>query len=107
MPWSFSPEQPSVKVIPGESVLAFYKAKNPTSDTITGVATYNVTPHRAGAYFNKIQCFCFDEQKLGPGEEVDMPVFFFIDPAITKDKYLKDVESITLSYTFFRTDIGN
>lgn len=103
MPWEFTPEQESVTVVPGESALAFYRAKNTTDQTITGVATYNVTPQKAGIYFNKIQCFCFEEQRLEPGEEVDMPVFFFIDPEILNDPRMKDISYITLSYTFFRT----
>jgi len=104
MPWTFLPEQKEVKVIPGEPALAFYKAKNNSNEAMTGVATYNVTPQKAGAYFNKVQCFCFDEQKLGPGEEVDMPVFFFIDPEILEDPNMKGVDRITLSYTFFKTE---
>lgn len=104
MPWKFKPLQEHVTVIPGQSVLIFYKAINPTNETITGMATYNVTPTKAGSYFNKIQCFCFEEQTLGPGEEVDMPVFFFVDPDILTDARTKDVSQMVLSYTFFRTD---
>ena len=103
MPWRFTPTQSFVKVLPGETALAFYTVRNPTNKTITGVATYNVDPPRAGLYFNKIQCFCFEEQRIGPYEEVDMPVFFFIDPEYLQDKYLKNNNNIMLSYTFFKT----
>jgi len=103
MPWKFKPQQQSVKVVPGETALAFYKATNPTKSAITGVATYNVFPPKAGLYFNKIQCFCFEEQRLRPGEEIDMPVFFFIDKEILTDASLDHVNNITLSYTFFKT----
>jgi len=85
MPWSFKPVQHSVKVVPGETALAFYTVRNPTDKPITGVATYNVHPPKAGLYFNKIQCFCFEEQRLNPHEEVDMPVFFFLDPEMVTD----------------------
>ena len=74
MPWKFVPQQRAVRVVPGETALAFYTAYNPTDKPITGVSTYNVTPARAGLYFNKIQCFCFEEQRLKPHEEIDMPV---------------------------------
>jgi cytochrome c oxidase assembly protein subunit 11 len=74
MPWSFKPQQSAVKVVPGETALAFYTAYNPTNRPVTGVSTYNVSPARVGLYFNKIQCFCFEEQRLRPGEEIDMPV---------------------------------
>ena len=103
LPWSFKPVQKEVTVIPGETVLAFYTAKNNGDQDVVGVSTYNVTPGKAGAYFNKIQCFCFEEQLLRKGEEVDMPVFFFLDPEIVEDPLLQDVETITLSYTFFNS----
>jgi cytochrome c oxidase assembly protein subunit 11 len=103
MPWSFVPTQKSIRILPGETALAFYTVKNPTKKTITGVATYNVYPPKAGLYFNKIQCFCFEEQRLGPEEEIDMPVFFFIDPEIINDPAMKNVTNITLAYTFFKT----
>jgi len=103
MPWKFKPQQNNVKVAPGETALAFYKATNNTSHAITGVATYNVYPPKAGLYFNKIQCFCFEEQRLRPGEEIDMPVFFFIDKDIMNDPAMDHVNNITLSYTFFKT----
>eukprot|EP00551_Chaetoceros_affinis_P006139 CAMPEP_0203673342 /NCGR_PEP_ID=MMETSP0090-20130426/11995_1 /ASSEMBLY_ACC=CAM_ASM_001088 /TAXON_ID=426623 /ORGANISM="Chaetoceros affinis, Strain CCMP159" /LENGTH=351 /DNA_ID=CAMNT_0050538969 /DNA_START=35 /DNA_END=1090 /DNA_ORIENTATION=+ len=104
MPWSFVPAQLDVKVVPGETALSFFTAKNHSDKAITGVATYNVHPPRAGLHFNKIQCFCFEEQRLLPGETVDMPVFFFIDPEYADDPQLSRVNNITLSYTFFQTD---
>lgn len=104
MPWSFVPAQLDVKVVPGETALSFFTAKNHSDKAITGVATYNVHPPRAGLHFNKIQCFCFEEQRLLPGETVDMPVFFFIDPEFVEDPQLSRVNNITLSYTFFQTD---
>jgi len=104
MPWSFVPTQLDVKVVPGETALSFFTATNHSDKAITGVATYNVHPPRAGLYFNKIQCFCFEEQRLLPGETVDMPVFFFIDPEYAGDAQLARINNITLSYTFFQTD---
>ena len=104
LPWHFKPVQRAVTVKIGEEALIFYKAVNNSDQTITGTATFNVTPFKAGQYFNKIDCFCFTEQTLAPGEEVDMPVSFFIDPEIAQDKRLKEVKEITLSYTFFRAE---
>lgn len=104
MPWSFRPQQRELVLVPGETALAFYTAKNMTDKPITGVATYNVYPPQSGVYFNKIQCFCFEEQRLKPHEEIDMPVFFFIDPEIVDDPSMTGVHNITLSYTFFKTD---
>lgn len=104
MPWTFVPQQASVSVLPGETALAFYRAHNPTGAPVTGVSTYNVAPARAGLYFSKIQCFCFEEQRLRPHEEIDMPVFFYVDPAILDDPVMKKTKSITLNYTFFRAD---
>jgi cytochrome c oxidase assembly protein subunit 11 len=103
MPWSFKPTQRDVRIVPGETALAFYTVHNPTDKAITGVATYNVHPPKAGLYFNKVQCFCFEEQRIGPGEEIDMPVFFFIDPEFLADPAMENVNLITLSYTFFKT----
>lgn len=103
MPWTFVPTQNEVKIIPGETALAFYTARNNSDKAIIGVATYNVIPPKAALYFNKIQCFCFEEQRLEPQEEIDMPVFFFIDPAMLDDPALKNINSIVLSYTFFKT----
>lgn len=103
MPWKFKPTQRDVRIVPGETALAFYTVNNPTDMAITGVATYNVHPPKAGLYFNKIQCFCFEEQRIGPHEEIDMPVFFFIDPEFLKDPAMESCHTITLSYTFFKT----
>jgi cytochrome c oxidase assembly protein subunit 11 len=101
MPWTFKPQQKRVRVVPGETALAFYTAHNPTERPVTGVSTYNITPMKAGVYFNKIQCFCFEEQRLRPHEEIDMPVFFYVDPAFLDDPAMDSVSSLTLSYTFF------
>lgn len=103
MPWKFKPTQREVRLIPGETALAFYTVKNSAKYPVTGVATYNVYPPKAGLYFNKIQCFCFEEQRLAANEEIDMPVFFFIDPEIVDDPAMENVNNITLSYTFFKT----
>ncbi|KAF5206740.1 Cytochrome c oxidase assembly protein ctag [Thalictrum thalictroides] len=102
MQWKFSPTQREIKVKPGESALAFYTAENCSSTPITGVSSYNVTPMKAGKYFNKIQCFCFEEQCLLPGEQIDMPVFFYIDPEIESDPNMDGVNNLILSYTFFK-----
>jgi cytochrome c oxidase assembly protein subunit 11 len=101
LPWHFEPEQNVVRVQPGAQTKIFYRAKNFSSRTITGQAAFNVTPDQVGKYFNKIQCFCFTEQTLKPGENVDMPVLFFVDPAMMKDPDTKNVHEITLSYTFY------
>lgn len=101
MPWRFHPAQREIDIRVGEQALAFYTASNPTDRTIVGSATYNVTPLKAGIYFNKIECFCFTEQRLEPGQQVEMPVAFFVDPEIENDPNLNDVKTITLSYTFF------
>ena len=104
MPWQFEPAQDRIEVKVGEQALAFYRAKNVSGRTITGTATFNVTPSKAGLYFNKVACFCFTEQELADGAEVDMPVTFFVDPEIVNDPNLNDVTTITLSYTFFETE---
>ena len=104
LPWHFEPVQRTLTVRPGEEALAFYRARNRGRAPLTGVATFNVTPLKAGAYFDKLDCFCFTEQRLEPGRVVDMPVSFFIDPAIVEDRNLDDVDTITLSYTFFRAE---
>jgi hypothetical protein len=88
-------------VLPGETALAFYTATNNSSEDIIGVATYSVTPGQVAQYFSKIQCFCFEEQRLNAGETVDMPVFFYIDPEFVNDPNMKGIEQVTLSYTFF------
>jgi cytochrome c oxidase assembly protein subunit 11 len=102
MKWNFRPQQSHVYVYPGETALVFYTAQNPTDRDIIGISTYNVVPMKTGSYFNKIQCFCFEEQKLKAGEHIDMPVFFFIDPEFLDDPQMQDVSEITLSYTFFQ-----
>jgi cytochrome c oxidase assembly protein subunit 11 len=102
--WEFQPVVPTMDVKIGENALAFYRATNRSSKTIVGTATFNVTPDQVGSFFNKIECFCFTEQKLEPGESVEMPVSFFIDPAIVKDLDGSRVRNITLSYTFFPVD---
>ncbi|HVU28836.1 MAG TPA: cytochrome c oxidase assembly protein [Sphingomicrobium sp.] len=101
LPWRFEPEQLAVTVAPGARTKIFYKAQNLSARAITGQAVYNVSPDTVGKYFKKIQCFCFTEQTLQPGQKVDMPVIFFVDPAIEKDPDTKDVHEITLSYTFY------
>jgi hypothetical protein len=92
-----------VRVLPGETALAFYTATNKSNSDIIGVATYSVTPGQVSPYFSKIQCFCFEEQRLNAGESVDMPVFFFIDPDFLNDPAMRNIDTITLSYTFFST----
>jgi len=104
LPWSFRPAQREVEVRLGEQNLAYFHARNRSDRAIVGQAVYNVTPFKAGSYFDKIACFCFDEQVLQPGEEVDMPVSFFVDPAIATDPNTRDVTTITLSYTFFMVE---
>lgn len=103
MPWTFRPSQPTDKVTIGERDIATYVARNDSAQPITGMATFNVAPEQAGKYFNKIQCFCFTQQTLQPGQEVVMPVLYFVDPAMLKDPAMKGVEQITLSYTFHRS----
>lgn len=101
LPWKFVPQQREVRVLPGETALAFYKATNKSDRDIIGVATYSVTPAQVAPYFSKIQCFCFEEQRLNAGETVDMPVFFYLDPDLLNDLNAKGIETVTLSYTFF------
>lgn len=101
LPWSFQPVQRRIEARPGEEHLIFYEAVNHDSGPVVGQAVFNVTPFKVGSYFNKIQCFCFDEQTLEPGQRVDMGVSFFIDPAILDDPDARDVAEITLSYTFY------
>lgn len=101
LPWAFTPEQVSQTLHVGETGLAFYAAENLTDAPVSGRATFNVQPAKAGLYFMKVECFCFTEQKLNPGEKVSMPVTYFIDPAIADDPNLDDVQTITLAYTFY------
>jgi len=103
MPWEFKPEQIKMKLRIGEEGLAFYEAYNPTDRTIAGTASFNVSPYSAGAYFSKIQCFCFEMQVLEPGQRVSMPVTFFVEPEIVDDPDARFVKTITLSYTFHET----
>ena len=103
MPWSFHPSQVTDTVTIGQRDIATYVARNNSDKPITGTATFNVEPEQAGKYFNKIQCFCFTEQTLAPGQEVTMPVLYFVDPAMLEDPNMKGVEQITLSYTFHRS----
>jgi cytochrome c oxidase assembly protein subunit 11 len=121
LPWTFVPQQKYVDVLPGETSLAFYRAKNKGDKDVIGIATYNVTPDRVGRlslylrvwidfnfdeqiapYFSKVECFCFEEQKLLAGEEVDMPLLFFIDKDVIDDPACRNVDDVVLSYTFFR-----
>ncbi|KAI9034317.1 cytochrome c oxidase assembly protein COX11, mitochondrial-like protein [Hyaloraphidium curvatum] len=101
--WHFAPQTAVLYVVPGETALAFFTATNRTHEDIVGVSTYSVVPAKAAQYFNKIQCFCFEEQKLLADETVDMPVFFYIDPEFADDPWMNDVTDITLSYSFFRS----
>ena len=103
LPWRFEPEQNEVNVQLGENKLVFFSAENLGDQPIVGHATFNVTPGSAGIYFNKIQCFCFDEERLDAHQKVDMPVVFFVDPALATDRDTRDINAITLSYTFFRS----
>jgi cytochrome c oxidase assembly protein subunit 11 len=105
MAWEFKPVVREMEVRIGETGLAFYEAYNPTDRPIAGQASYNVTPYTAGAFFDKIECFCFTEQVLAPGERVQMPVSFYVDPEIVDDNDGKYVHTITLSYTFYEIDL--
>lgn len=104
MPWDFRPVQREMEIRIGETGLAFYEAHNPTDHVVAGSAAYNVAPYEAGGFFTKIDCFCFTQQVLQPGETVQMPVTFFVDPAIVDDRDAKHVHTITLGYTFYETD---
>ena len=105
MPWEFKPVVREMELRIGETGLAFYEAYNPTDKPVAGSASYNVAPFQAGGFFTKIDCFCFEEQVLAPGERVQMPVTFYVDPEIVTDRDAKYVRSITLSYTFYQIDL--
>ena len=105
MAWTFKPVERQMEIKIGETGLAFYEAHNPTDKPIAGTASFNVFPYSAGAYFTKIDCFCFEMQVLQPGETVQMPVTFYVDPEIVDDAEAKFVKTITLSYTFHVTDL--
>jgi cytochrome c oxidase assembly protein subunit 11 len=105
MPWEFTPVVREMELRIGETGLAFYEAYNPTDKPVAGSASYNVAPYEAGGFFSKIDCFCFEEQVLAPGERVQMPVTFYVDPGIVTDRDAKYVHSITLSYTFYQIDL--
>lgn len=102
--WSFAPEQPKQQVVIGARNIAFFTATNNATTPVTGRATFNVQPSQAGAYFTKIECFCFTEQTLQPGQSVRMPVIYFVDPKMLKDEDARDIAAITLSYTFYPVD---
>lgn len=102
LPWTLKPCVPKITIFPGDTSLIFYLAHNLSEEAITGVATYNITPSRAGIYFNKIQCFCFEEQRLRGHESVELPILFYIDHAFIDDPKIQDIDTITLSYTFYR-----
>jgi cytochrome c oxidase assembly protein subunit 11 len=101
LPWKFEPAQHSIRIQPGARTQALYHATNMTARSTTGTAVFNVTPAKAGQYFSKIECFCFSEQTLKGGQSVDMPVIFFVDPKIRSDPSTRDIDEITLSYTFY------
>ena len=107
LPWEFRPERPTDTVSIGAKDMSIFIAKNLSDRPVTGTATFNVTPELAGKYFNKIQCFCFTQQTLKPGQQVRMPVLYYVDPKIMTDPDTKDIEEITLSYTFYPVDKPN
>ena len=103
LPWDFRAEQPEMTLKLGDEQIAFYEARNRAAQPVTGIAVYNVTPEKVGRYFHKTACFCFNQQTLNPGQQMQFPVTFWVDPAIATDPSTSDVHVITLSYTFFRT----
>jgi len=105
MPWTFTPVEREMEVKIGQDAMAFYEATNTSDVPVAGTAAYNVTPYEAGGYFVKVHCFCFEEQVLMPGETVQMPVNFFVDPEIVDDRDAKYTHTITLSYTFYQIDL--
>ncbi len=106
LPWSFEPETPVIQLRDGATATVFFKVRNNSREATVGVAAYNVTPSVSGAWFNKISCFCFSEQRLGPGEIAEWPVVFFLDPRLEQDAAMDKVEALTLSYTFFAPPQG-
>jgi len=104
LPWNFRPESRSETVAIGARDMVFFQATNRAAQPVTGTATFNVTPTQAGKYFTKIECFCFTEQTLKPGESMRMPVIFYVDPKMLADPDARDIENITLSYTFYPVD---
>ena len=104
LPWHFMPEQREVRAKLGEEVLIHYSAANRSDKPVTGTATFNVVPEKAAPYFSKLECFCFTEQTLAPGQTVSMPVVFYVDPGLAEDPTTNDVTAITLSYTFYRSE---
>ena len=106
LPWRFEPVQETVRIHPGERTTIYYRATNLTARATTGRAIFNVTPVQSGPFFSKIECFCFTEQTLKPGESVKMPVVFFVDPRIRDDEATRDIDEITLSYTFYPVETG-
>ena len=107
LPWKFAPMEKAVTVKIGENKLVAFRAVNESTMPTRGTATYNVTPFAAGKYFNKVQCFCFEEQVIGPNQSANFPVSFFVDPAILDDPQARDITNITLSYTFFSYESAN
>ncbi|MBO1076387.1 cytochrome c oxidase assembly protein [Roseomonas marmotae] len=103
LPWKFAPSQGPAKLALGEEGMAFYHAENLAETPVTGIATYNVTPEVAGAYFHKVACFCFDEQTLEPGQKVEMPIAYWVSPEMAKDPNTRGIKTITVNYTYFRT----
>ena len=101
LPWNFRPKQREIELRIGETALIHYVAENPTGQTLVGTSTFNVTPHKVGPYFAKVECFCFTEQTLAPGESAEMAVTFFVDPMMLEDPNLAEINTITLSYMFF------
>lgn len=101
LPWSFAPETESISLTTGQTATVFFKVTNKSDESLAAQAMFNVTPENSGAFFDKISCFCFSEQRLGPHESADLPVVFYLDPALEQDEAMRNVDQITLSYTFF------
>jgi cytochrome c oxidase assembly protein subunit 11 len=105
LPWLLKANVSKIKIYPGDTSLVFYTVQNLSKETQIGIATYNIIPAKAGVYFSKIQCFCFEEQRLKGNEKIELPVLFFLDSDFSSDPKMKDVSSITLSYTFHKTTV--